>query len=356
MNASQKWGGGNERMVAPLFDSYLRVVGELKFSFTVVNPFIHPRLQIGGKVETYWKSTMVVNTAGPNKAHTESGIQSLITASSLVHEYINISVQLTRDGIPVVFPDWFLRMGETNGVVIDMSIGSLSFDEAAGIFKALKADNSPTSNAMQTDSGFVSNADLTKSIYDSFLTLEEVLKTTPSSVGVSIELKYPTQSEREGLAIPFVPSVNTFLDAILKTVYDNSSNRSLIFSSFNPQVCVTMNWKQPNFGVFFKTNCGFPLESAAAAGRLWTEADRRCGSIKEAIRFSKRSHFLGIMCEATPLIQVPALITTIKQSGLMLASFGASNQNASNVLSQEAGGVDGIMTGDVLKYSVNPSI
>ncbi|KAI9350350.1 hypothetical protein BDR26DRAFT_852232 [Obelidium mucronatum] len=348
MTPSRKWGE-NEVMVAPLFDSYLRVVGELKFSFTVVNPFIHPRLQIGGKVETYWKSTTVVNTGGPvNKAHTESGIQSLITASSLVQEYINVVVQLTRDGIPVVYPSWFLRLSEVNGTGIDMSVGSLSYAEASRIFKASKAGGSP--NAMQTDSGFVSNADLTKAIYDAFMTLEEVLKNTPSSVGVSIELKYPTQSEREGLALPFVPSVNSFLDAILKTVYDNSTNRSLIFSSFNPQVCVTMNWKQPNFGVFFKTNCGISTTEG------WTEADRRCGSIKEAIRFSKRSHFLGIMCEATPLIQVPALITTIKQSGLMLASFGLSNQDGSNVLNQEAGGVDGIMTGAVLKYSVNPSM
>ncbi|KAJ3071112.1 hypothetical protein HDU98_005824 [Podochytrium sp. JEL0797] len=350
INVSRKWGGSgeNELMVAPLFDSYLRVVGELRFSFTVVNPFIHPRLQIGGKVETYWKSTMVVNAVGPNKGHTESGIQSLITASSLVHEYVNIVVQMTRDGVPVVYPSWFLRANEASGVGVNMSIGNLLYEEAARIFKALKSARSPIS-AMQTDSGFSSNTELAASIYDSFMTLEEVLKNTPASVGISVELKYPTQSERETLVMPFVPSINSFLDGILKTVYDNSANRSIIFSSFNPQVCVTMNWKQPNFGVFFKTNCGI-----TAPGETWTETDRRCGSIKEAIRFSKRSNFLGIMCDAAPLIHVPALITTIKQSGLMLASFGSSNQIASNVAVQEAGGVDGIMIGQVLNYSVNP--
>ncbi|KAJ3225625.1 phosphate system positive regulatory protein pho81 [Chytriomyces hyalinus] len=360
MNCMNKVGAGsaeNELMIVPLFDSYLRVVGELRFSFSVVNPFIHPRLQIGGKVETYWKSTMVVNT-GPNKAHAESGIQSLITASSLVQEYINAVVQLTRDGIPVIFPSWFQKVMDENGSTINVSISSLTYKEALKIFKTAKAVAIKESSMveMQTDSGYVTNSDLAGSIYDSFLTLEEVLKNTPSSVGLSIELKYPTQSERENLFISRLPSINTFLDAVLKKVYDHSGSRSIIFSSFNPQICVTMNWKQPNFGVFFKTNCGFETSPASGSCSTWKESDRRCGSIKEAIRFAKRSHFLGVMCEATPLIQVPALITTIKQSGLMLASFGSKNQDSRNVAVQENGGVDAIMGGHVLKYSVNASI
>ncbi|KAI8622272.1 hypothetical protein BC830DRAFT_751718 [Chytriomyces sp. MP71] len=362
LNCMGKSGGAeNETMIVPLFDSYLRVVGELKFSFSLVNPFIHPRLQIGGKVETYWKSTMVVNT-GQTKAHTESGIQSLITASSLVQEYINAVVQLTRDGIPVVFPSWFQRVTDESGSTVNVSVTSLTYKDALKIFKTAKAIAiKESSSEMQTDSGYVSNSDLAGSIYDSFLTLDEVLKNTPTSVGLSIELKYPTQSERDNLSIPHLPSINTFLDSVLKTVYDHSGSRSIIFSSFNPQICVTMNWKQPNFGVFFKTNCGFGAASSTVTTPTGTaikvkEADRRCGSIKEAIRFAKRSHFLGVMCEATPLIQVPALITTIKQSGLMLASFGPKNQSPQNVTVQESGGVDAIMAGHVLKYSVNPSL
>ncbi|KAJ3357848.1 phosphate system positive regulatory protein pho81 [Entophlyctis luteolus] len=333
----------NRQMVVPLFDSYLRVVGELKFSVTTVNAFIHPRMQIGGNVETYWKSTTVVNN-GP-KGHAESGIQSLITASSLAHEYINVAVQVTKDGVPVVYPSWFLNVNdEASGFGLALNISALNYLDALKIFNArFSADK-----AMQTDIGSVETTGLGAVIYDSFLTLEEVLKNTRKSVGLSIELKYPTRSEREFLNIHQLPPINKFLDHVLQTVYDDSSSRSLIFSSMNPLVCVAMNWKQPNFGVFFKTSCGIrdPNETG------WKETDRRCGSIKEAIRFSKRSHFLGVLCKATPLIQVPALISTIKQSGLMLVSFGEDNKNEKNVLIQETSGVDGVMIEHVLKVSV----
>ncbi|KAJ3124793.1 phosphate system positive regulatory protein pho81 [Physocladia obscura] len=362
-------GGQNETMVAPLFDSYLRVVGEIKFSLTVVNPFIHSRLQIGGKVETYWKSTMVVSS-GQSKAHAETGIQSLITASSLVQEYINVVVQLTKDGIPVVYPSWFLRVDSSNNINsktdqhigVDVGVSALTLSEAVKIFQIQKdsamglslLSELVGSTKMQTEGAAATGfrtLDLAKSVLESFLTLEEVLRNVPTTIGVSIELKYPTPSELEHSRLTGqVPSVNEFLDAVLKTVYDSSSNRSLIFSSSNPLVCATINWKQPNFGVFFKTHCGI-----CEGKTTWKEADRRCGSIKEAIRFAKRSHFLGVICEATPLIQVPALIETIKQSGLMLASFGSKNQDNKNALVQEANGVDGIMANNVLKFSVNPS-
>ncbi|KAJ2739365.1 phosphate system positive regulatory protein pho81, partial [Coemansia sp. BCRC 34301] len=41
----------------PLLDRYLKLVAEISFEFLVVRPFEGAQLQIGGKVETYWKST-----------------------------------------------------------------------------------------------------------------------------------------------------------------------------------------------------------------------------------------------------------------------------------------------------------
>lgn len=61
MTIKKSWSGAGESedCIVPLFDSHLRVVGELNFGFAVVKPFVHPSLQIGGKVETYWKTTKV---------------------------------------------------------------------------------------------------------------------------------------------------------------------------------------------------------------------------------------------------------------------------------------------------------
>ena len=55
------WNGLGDYEVfhCPVFDSHLRVIGEVSFELCLVKPFTHSSLQIGGDVETYWKSTTV---------------------------------------------------------------------------------------------------------------------------------------------------------------------------------------------------------------------------------------------------------------------------------------------------------
>jgi glycerophosphoryl diester phosphodiesterase len=45
---------------------------------------------------------------------------------------------------------------------------------------------------------------------------------------------------------------------------------------------------------------------------------------------------------------MPELINTIKESGLMLATFGLSNDDATNIRQQETNGVDATFTRNVL--------
>ena len=122
---------------------------------------------------------------------------------------------------------------------------------------------------------------------------------------MNVVLKYPTSSERSHLKLFHVPDMHTYADAILKLVYDNNVKRSLIFTSFNPSVCSILNWKQPNYGVFFGTRCGLFHQEGPWKKLLdgFKESDIRCNSIKEAVRYAKNSNFLGIVCEATPLVR-----------------------------------------------------
>ncbi|CAG8751758.1 18159_t:CDS:2, partial [Racocetra fulgida] len=56
--------GTGGKCICPLFDTHLKVVGELSFEFAVVKPFQGVQLEIGGQVETYWKSTNTVSLPG----------------------------------------------------------------------------------------------------------------------------------------------------------------------------------------------------------------------------------------------------------------------------------------------------
>ncbi|KAJ3202676.1 phosphate system positive regulatory protein pho81, partial [Dinochytrium kinnereticum] len=354
LNKHSSGAADNEVCVAPLFDNHLRVVGELSFEFSLVRAFNHEKLQIGGKVETYWKSTQVVNNA---KSTSESGVRSFVTASSLVEEYINVEVQLSRDLKTIVYSEWFIHSLDSrssNPALATSSSASPSFEVSpfdlpfAGAVNILSSLNGRTPLYHPSDAfkGLeAGTAEFARVINENLFTLEDILKILPPTIGLCIDIKYPTSHERETLHLKNYPDVNTYVDLVLKTIYDHGSDRSFIFSSFNPSICTALSWKQPNYGVFFKTRCGYDV----GAGR--GETDKRCTSIKEAVRFAKKSNFLGIVCEATPLIKVPVLINTIKESGLILATFGEANDVAKNVQIQEAGGVDAILAGGVLKYN-----
>src|SRR2546430_8525876 len=128
------------------------------------------------------------------------------------------------------------------------------------------------------------------------------------------------EAEDDGLPA-YHTELNLFVDTILKCVYHHAQqDRNIIFSSFHPDICLMLAFKQPNYPVFFLTDCG---ES--------TMADARCNSLQEAIRFAKFAGLLGIVTASAPIIEAPKLVKTIKESGLLLFTYGAMNNDVTNV-------------------------
>jgi CDK inhibitor PHO81 len=73
-------------------------------------------------------------------------------------------------------------------------------------------------------------------------------------MGVCLDLAYPTPKIRDRFSLRHSLSLNAFADAILRTVYHASAvseglaaaRRKIIFTSFSPDACAAVNWKQPN--------------------------------------------------------------------------------------------------------------
>ncbi|KAF9578953.1 phosphate system positive regulatory protein pho81, partial [Lunasporangiospora selenospora] len=449
------------RGVLPLFDAHLKTVGELAFEYSVVRPFQGVRLEVGGRLETYWKSTNSIDsttsaattphvgtpsvmpvstsTSGgvlpyPASQSTLSGsvIPSFITASSLSGEYIQLSVQMTRDFVPVVYGDWRLPVQG-----FDVALSDVTFGQFKKFKERMQEAISPSEDIEKVNvrlSSTWGSGEWRSRVYERWMSLEQVLKILPKHIGVNLELKYPTMSEKNNFRLTNAIEFNKFVDTILQTVYDSSSashHRSFMFSSFNPDICSALNWKQPNYAVFFCTYAGYNRQPRARVSRwadlnlfsglkrkepvdldslpspkhgvgadrrgppsiassdtvtsspesrarspaamiaqssglstLMTafsgqqhpqmgqceeenvsfhEEDKRCTSIKEAVKFARNNNLLGVICEATPLIQVPTLINNIKESGLVLLSFGMSNKDPALVQIQKNHGVDAFM-------------
>lgn len=148
-----------------------------------------------------------------------------------------------------------------------------------------------------------------------FATLEDLFKQLPPSVGFNIEMKYPMlhESQEHGME-PSAVELNTFCDTVLEKVYDLANGRDIIFSSFNPDICLCLSFKQPNFPILFLTDAG-----GEAVG------DIRASSLQEAIRFTRRWKLLGLVSLADPFVISPRLVRVVKQNGLVCISYGAEN-------------------------------
>ena len=118
----------------------------------------------------------------------------------------------------------------------------------------------------------------------------------------------------------YAVELNSFVDTVLTKVYDLGKKRNVIFSSFNPDICLLLSFKQPSIPVLFLTDAGtFPV------------GDIRASSLQEAIRFASRWNLLGVVSAAEPLVISPRLVKVVKESGLVCVSYGALNNDSEKV-------------------------
>jgi glycerophosphodiester phosphodiesterase len=358
--------------------STLQVIGTVNFNFLIITPFQHPNMSITEE-HTYWKkmaSTMVIGHRGlgknTDKQRTlqlgENTIQSFISAANLGAEYVEFDVQLTKDLVPVIYHDFlvsetgidapvhtltldqFLHIGEgqkprpsrsASPEALLLTNGSPNGEERPANPKRLRSysvDNSTQRN-IHTErqdelkermkytrdyikKGYKGNSRAI-SIGSDFTTLERMFKSKdiPATTGFNIEMKYPMLHESEEEEMDqYAVELNSFVDTVLQVVYDHSNKRRIVFSSFNPDICLMLSFKQPSIPVLFLTDAG-----TSDVG------DKRAASLQEAIRFASRWNLFGIVSAADPLVMCPRLIRMVKENGLVCMTYGVLNNDPKNV-------------------------
>ncbi|ANB15755.1 Pho81p [Sugiyamaella lignohabitans] len=351
-----KNNGSEHSCRLPMFDVRLKPVGDLSFKFQIVRPFSGKPLEIT-KYDTYWKSTSQVESQQP---HQSVQAMSFVTASSLSGSYSQVSVCLTKDFHPVVSDSWSILV---NG--IEIPIGNITLEnllrlQSSGDF-ALSLDEIYATLSTLTDA-----RQLHSVIKGRAIPLKDILAKLPIPIKLNICVLYPTSLEvsLSNFGLPAFAEVNAYVDHILTILFDHAREirkvsadpvtgvgicRSLIFSSANPDVCAVLNWKQPNYPVFFymtgfdtsgkqyRSAHGFPIEGGE---------DRRCVSMKDATNFAANNNLLGIICSSELLTLVPSLVPSVRAAGLVLVS----DLNDTNVDIQAQDGVDGVRTHDVLIF------
>jgi glycerophosphodiester phosphodiesterase len=342
----------------PIMSTSLEVIGCVNFNFLIITPFSHPNMGITAK-QTYWKelsSTMVIGHRGLGKNVTsnkslqlgENTLQSFIAAANLGASYVEFDVQLTKDHVPVIYHDFLVS--ETG---IDAPVHTLTLEQFLHVNDATPRASRPPSPSTENpkmkvirgmdrqrslslgptvpefdlaermrhtrdfkEKGYKANSRGTF-IQAPFTTLEEMFVKLDQEIGFNIEMKYPMLHESEEHEMDtYAVELNSFVDTVLEKVYDLGKKRKIIFSSFNPDICLLLSFKQPSIPVLFLTDAG-----SAPVG------DIRASSLQEAIRFASRWNLLGIVSAAEPLCNSPRLVKVVKQNGLVCVSYGVLNND-----------------------------
>ncbi|KAI1453509.1 glycerophosphodiester phosphodiesterase GDE1 [Annulohypoxylon moriforme] len=350
----------------PIMGANLEVIGAVNFNFLIITPFSHPNMEINSQ-QTYWKklsSTMVFGHRGLGKNFLENKslqlgentVSSFIAAANLGAHYVEFDVQLTKDHVPVIYHDFLVsetgidapvhtltleqflhinnesqsrsRRGSPERKKSDTNVNggkepgsrqrSLSMDLAKGVKDNLNERMKYTLNFKQK--GYKANT-RGNFVQAPFATLEELFKKIPENVGFNIEMKYPMlfESEKEDMDT-YAIELNSFCDTVLTKVYDMTKHRHIIFSSFNPDICLCLSFKQPSIPILFLTDAGTEEVS-----------DIRASSLQEAVRFASRWNLLGIVSNAEPFVNSPRLVKVVKQTGLVCVSYGTQNNDSSLV-------------------------
>ncbi|KAI9158320.1 Glycerophosphodiester phosphodiesterase GDE1 [Paramyrothecium foliicola] len=364
----------------PIMSSDLEVIGTVNFNFLVITPFHHPNIEITSR-QTYWKklaSTMLIGHRGLGKNITsnrslqlgENTLPSFIAAANLGAQYVEFDVQLTKDHVPVIYHDFLVS--ETG---IDAPVHTLTLEQFLHINSDTRHSDRPKGLQRELSSRDRSNSAKPKRsmsmgfagdgleemeermkhtrdfkekgfkansrgnfIQAPFATLEDLFRRLPEHIGFNIEMKYPMLHESEEHDMDtYAVELNSFCDTVLSKVYDLAKERHIIFSSFNPDICLCLSFKQPSIPILFLTDAG-----CSPVG------DIRASSLQEAIRFASRWNLLGIVSAAEPLINSPRLVRVVKENGLVCVSYGTLNNDPAMVQRQVKQGIDAVIVDSVL--------
>ncbi|KAH8730038.1 hypothetical protein GQ44DRAFT_607685 [Phaeosphaeriaceae sp. PMI808] len=301
-----------------LFDPRLRSIGQITFDFQVVKPFHGIPLEIT-HFATYWKATSQLDS----QPHT------LITGSSLSGEYVRLFVQLTADGVPVLHPRW-----KINHQGLEVPVNILTYEQ----FVAIGAhQHAPTAAQLAANLGNATSNDIPliyQAMASSFITLKEALSLLPTHIHVELHVLSPSRLEYERLKLGPTHDMNEFADRILAVVFEHArllreqgageidgTLRSVLFSSFNQDICTVLNWKQPNYPVLLCNELGAnTMQSPSGSTHVVQSSGRTTISVKEAVQIARDNNFMGLICSSRLLDLAPALIESIKTAGLVLVT------------------------------------
>ncbi|KAH8830613.1 cyclin-dependent protein kinase inhibitor [Flagelloscypha sp. PMI_526] len=345
-------GRGRRSYVLPILDTRLHIIGEVAVEVNIITAFQGVTLEVGGNLETYWKSvrnqattpsrtgiwppkSTIGNstTTSPATHSVTSASEKTLTISSLKGDFLRVPVQLTRDLQPVVYSGRYLPHD-----LLEIPVHSVTLSQFETL--ALRLD--------RTLNPGLHGQNLAEHVSASMISLPKLFQALPSTIQLILDLEchfispYATAmpTPREGI------DINLFADTILATVHATSyigdvrqTARKLALSSCWADMCSAVNWKQPNYPVFFD------------AGRCTTKdwPNLNTMSLGAALEFARADNLLGVFVNADLFSRVPSLMQGVRNLGFLV---GINEAGESDMIDQSS--VDIVCRQQVVTFIQHP--
>ncbi|GFH14788.1 GP-PDE domain-containing protein [Haematococcus lacustris] len=308
------------------------VARTMSFDIGASSPF-----QIGGHRgcgENLWAIGLTESSPVIIPQHRENTIKSFQRAVKLGVSFVEFDVQVTQDGLPVLWHDDQVVMPSTACEVKDLSSQQ---------FKQLVVPSGAGSTPLQRL--FRSKAGAEKRLLpwvcqeeDSLPSLQEAM---PPHIGFDVEVKM-TQGP-EVMTPPeevtrVVQPIMACVDAATATV-----PRPVMWSSFDPDVCLALVQGQSRHPVMFLSGCG-----------LYPHIDPRRTSIPAALDFARQHALAGVVVPASVVMSQPDLVAQARALSLAVMTYGLDNDQPDCVRQQKEWGVQAAICDDVA--SVLPAL
>lgn len=264
----------------------------------------------------------------------ENTCQSFLQAARSGATFVEFDVQVTADGVPVIWHDDLVQRQTADGAILSSPVSSLTLAEFQRIYE-MGRTGMPLKRRFHSRSGILGKlTDWRCTLDDKLPTLAEVFAAVPEQIGFDIEVKMAVP---DTVAQTSATEVDRCIGPILECLsYTRSSHRQIMFSSFDPEVCRALRDRQNSVAVYL-----------LFCGLTW-HIDERRTSTAAAIDFALHHQLKGIVMETRTLRTRPGTAAAAHRQGLQLVTYGLDNNDPFWVMHQHLRlGICGVIVDDV---------
>uniref|UniRef100_A0A1I7RPJ2 Glycerophosphocholine phosphodiesterase GPCPD1 n=2 Tax=Bursaphelenchus xylophilus TaxID=6326 RepID=A0A1I7RPJ2_BURXY len=315
-------------------------IGKLYFGYLFVRPIALPipEQKMKASYTKHWKkrSALEVGHRGMGNSYTkfaaarENTLHSLNSAAKNGADYVEFDVHLTKDKVPIIFHDFHVLVSVAKRIpsIQELNLanetinGSVDAHELAvkdltlSQLRLLHLDHVQHKNSLDdtTHKHTVTAKHDEEEEHRPFPTLNDSFHGVSEEVGFNIEVKYPMGYLQGGHECENYFEPNECLDIILADVLNNAGTRRIMFSSFDPDICLMLALKQNKYPVLF-LNQGQTQKHPAYQ-------DPRTQTSSMAVKFVAGAGLVGVNFNSEDILRDPEPVQLAKQFGLITFVWG----------------------------------